>query len=98
MKMRASLRLRAPEEGQPRPTVEEVREWLNAHGISVLRVGRHALSIEAERDTLSEVVAVTLPSDGPHAVRIDKDQAAAGEWFDLLEYSPPPTYFRSSAG
>lgn len=91
--MRASLRRRVQDDQRVQEPDAAV-EWLNAHGVAVLRIGRRAISVEAEHGALSSALDAKIEPGKPVVLDISPEVSPLGAWFDLLEVTANPEYFR----
>lgn len=93
--MRASLRRRVNDDERAQGPDAAV-EWLQAHGVEVLRIGRRAFSVEAEPGAFALVLDTAIDPEKPVVLEIDREASPLGTWFDLLEVTPRPEYFRAT--
>jgi hypothetical protein len=89
--MRASLRLRDFGHTDLADT-SRAAEWLTTRGVTVLRAGKRAFSVEAEPDVMASALHIDLRPGQAAVLPIDQ-AAALGRWFDLIEVAPQPLQF-----
>jgi hypothetical protein len=88
MKLRASLRFRDIAQRTPDERAA-ASQFLRDRGVVVLRVGRRAMSVEAEPEVLARALDAS-PIVGDTRMQPVGVHCSAGEWFDRVEFVPPP--------
>lgn len=91
MKLRASLRFKPGVLRTPAAQAEASR-FLADNDIAVLRVGRTALSVEAEPEALASALDAPTVDHGK-SVRLVEGMSVASKWFDLAEITEAPLLF-----
>jgi hypothetical protein len=88
MKLRASLRFRDIAQRAPDERAA-ASQFLRDRGVVVLRVGRRAMSVEAEPDVLARALDASSIARETRMQPV-RANCSAGEWFDRVEFVPPP--------
>jgi hypothetical protein len=88
MKLRASLLFKTGVARTPAAQAE-ASLFLREHGVSVLHVGRRALSVEGEPHDLAAALDAPVDNSDEQRLRLAA-RSPASKWFDVIEVVPAP--------
>ena len=87
------VRLTSPETHPPEELLSRAARLLGQVGFKVLHVGRFGVSVEASPETFASELGLQSVTEQGQVEKPNPRLPELAELVDLLEVTPPPTYF-----